>query len=60
MFIDTFYDVPPSKESTANFTEYTNKLWSFANEVEPFDMKDIEEALNELEKQAQCDLSCEV
>jgi len=51
VFIDTFYDVPPSNESTVKFNEYTNKLWSFANEVEPFDMKDIEEALNELEKQ---------
>ena len=51
MFIDTFYDVPPSNESTVKFKEYTNKLWSFANEVEPFDMKDIEEALTELAQQ---------
>jgi len=51
VFIDTFYDVPPSNESTAKFNEYTGKLWSFANEVEPFDMKDIEEALTELAQQ---------
>ena len=51
VFIDTFYDVTPSKKQTDKFNEYTNKLWSFANEVEPFDMKDIEEALTELAQQ---------
>jgi len=48
VFIDTFYDVVPSPKQTKKFNEYTNELWSFANEVEPFDMKDIEKALTEL------------
>jgi len=48
VFIDTFYDVVPSQKQTEKFNEYTNELWSFANEVEPFDMKDIEKALTEL------------
>ena len=52
VFIDTFYDVTPSKKQTDKFNEYTQKLWSFANKVEPFDMKDIEEALTELAQQA--------
>ena len=57
MFIDTFYDMIPSRKQTDKFNEYTSKLWSFASEVEPFDMKDSEEALTELAQKAQCDLS---
>ncbi len=52
MFIDTFYDVNPSDKQTQKFNEYTSELWRFANEVEPFDMKDIEKALTELAQKA--------
>ena len=52
VFIDTFYNVSPSQKQTDKFKQYTNELWSFAEKVKPFDMKDIEEALTELAQQA--------
>ena len=50
MFIDTHYDQLSQITDVAKekFNEYTEELWEFAENQEPFPMKDIEVALGEL------------
>ena len=47
VFIDTFYNTINPKE-VSKFNEYTAKLMEFADEVKPFECKDIQMALPEL------------
>ena len=47
VFIDTFYNTINPKE-VSKFNEYTTKLMEFADEVKPFECKDIQMALPEL------------
>ena len=47
VFIDTFYNTANPKEMS-KFKDYTNKLIKFADEVKPFECKDIKIALTEL------------
>ena len=47
LFIDTFYD-KRSPTETAMFKQNAEKLWQFAQQVEPFECKDIKTALTEL------------
>ena len=50
MFIDTHYDIINSTYDIGNFTKYTQKLWEFADQIEPFECKDIVRAQLEIEK----------
>ena len=47
VFIDTFYNTKNPKE-VSKFNEYTTKLMEFADEVKPFECKDIQIVLPEL------------
>ena len=47
VFIDTFHNAQDNFERS-KFLEYTDKLWNFADTIEPFECKDIKVALNEL------------
>merc|ERR1719245_2782695 len=51
VFIDTYYDIYEGTKSGEMYKKYVKELWDFADRKEPFDLKDIKIALNELAEQ---------